>query len=165
MANRSVQHITLALLENLSHRARKNNRERLNHNFHQPRDIVQRFLNAIEPDSYVRPHRHIAPERDEVFLVLKGEGAVIIFDKNGMVENVYSLNTGKGQWGVDIPGGIYHTIISLEKNSVFYEIKPGPYNPDIDKGFADWAPEENTPAAREFLTTLKGQVENFTPSR
>jgi cupin fold WbuC family metalloprotein len=42
----------------------------MNYNFHQAEDCLQRFLNAIEPESYIRPHRHINPEREEIFLLI-----------------------------------------------------------------------------------------------
>ncbi|HBM54925.1 MAG TPA: hypothetical protein DDZ97_17635 [Deltaproteobacteria bacterium] len=43
-------------MSDLSQRARQHSRRRLNHNFHEPPDVVNRMLNAIEPDSYICPH-------------------------------------------------------------------------------------------------------------
>ncbi len=154
MAEKKAQPINQELLDNVSREAHQNPRRRKNYNFHQPQDVIQRFLNAIEPDSYIRPHRHVNPEKEEIFLVLKGKGAVVQFDELGNVEDVFYMDTRKGQWGVDIPGGVFHTIVSLEEKSVFYEIKSGPYNPNADKGFASWAPEEKTQEAKEYLEFL-----------
>ncbi|MBU3916841.1 WbuC family cupin fold metalloprotein [bacterium] len=151
MAEKKARPIDLKLLNLVSLQANQTPRGRKNFNFHQPEDAIQRFLNAIEPDSYIQPHRHVDPVREEIFLVLKGKGAVVLFDSVGTVEDVFYLDISKGEWGVDIPGGVYHTIVSLEENSVFYEIKSGPYNPDTDKEFASWAPDENTQEAKEYL--------------
>lgn len=153
--------ITNDLLTQVSQEAQTTPRKRKNYNFHQQEDKVQRFLNAIESDSYIRPHCHIHPSKDEVFLVLKGRGAVFIFDEQGYTQDIYELNTAKGLYGVDIPGGLYHTIVSLENGSVFYEIKEGPFDPQAAKYFAEWSPEEETVEATEYLNNLKKEAERI----
>ena len=61
-------------------------RRRLNHNLHAAPDLVQRFLNVLQPGTYVRPHRHL---RDipgagfECFLVLQGAIGLLLFDETG----------------------------------------------------------------------------------
>ena len=127
----------------------------MNYNFHQLEDPVQRFLNAIEPGSYVQPHRHKEPLRDEAFVILRGKGSVFIFDDQGNIQDYTVLNSKVGSFGVDIPGGVFHSILSLEKRSVFYEIKSGPYIPVADKDFATWAPKENSSEALLFLNNLE----------
>ncbi|MFH2132095.1 MAG: WbuC family cupin fold metalloprotein [bacterium] len=146
------------LLDSVGRKASESDRKRANFNFHQLPDPAQRFLNAIEPDSYIRPHRHIDPLKDEAFLVLKGRGAVIIFSDRGEIEEMIELDISKGRWGVDIPGGIYHTIVSLASGTIFYEVKPGPYDPSSDKGFAVWAPHEQTEDSVLYLQWLKEQI-------
>lgn len=159
MSKFKIQPIDITLLNKVRHKAVHSPRLRMNHNFHEPEDTVQRFLNAIEPGSYVRPHRHINPKKDEIFLVLTGKGAIVTFDNLGGVSAVYPLNPQKGYWGVDIEGGVYHTIVSLAPGSVFYEIKSGPFDPEADKGFADWAPEEKTEAAKTYLNQLEAEIQ------
>ena len=153
-----IQPIDRSLLQAVQQKALDSPRKRMNHNFHEPQDTVQRFLNAIEPGSYIRPHRHLNPVRDEIFLVLKGKGAVVVFDDLGRIETIHPLDTTEGYWGIDIEGGAYHTIVSLEEQSIFYEIKPGPYNPDADKGFAPWSPEENTEMVKPYLKKLEDKI-------
>ncbi len=164
MVKLNVSHIDQKLLDQVSLEAQKSKRGRMNYNFHQPTDAVQRFLNAIEPGSYICPHRHVSPERDETFLVLRGAGAVLVFSDKGDIIDIYMMNASEAQWGVDIPGGLYHSIVSLEKNSVFYEIKPGPYHPDTDKGFAQWAPAAHTPEAVDYLAHLEREIFIFSKS-
>ncbi|NIL99612.1 MAG: cupin fold metalloprotein, WbuC family [Acidobacteria bacterium] len=150
-----VTHIDDELLGAVTARAVDSPRRRMNHNFHQLEDAANRMLNAIEPDSYIRPHRHLTPPKDEGFLVLKGKGSCLIFDEQGTVTDVCTLDPLEGKWGVDIPAGVYHTILALDPNTVFYEVKPGPYVPASDKDFAPWAPLENTPEAVAYLEELR----------
>ena len=47
--------------------------------FHEFDEHVQRMLNAVEPGSYVRPHRHVNPVKPEAFVVLRGSVLVVRF--------------------------------------------------------------------------------------
>ena len=106
----SLVRIDQTLLSNLSQRARQHSRRRLTHNFHEPPDVVNRRLNAVEPYSYICPHRHHLLE--ESFLVLRGAGAVIVFTEVGEVEDILVLDSRRQCWGVEILAGRYHTILS-----------------------------------------------------
>ncbi|MBU2510257.1 WbuC family cupin fold metalloprotein [bacterium] len=161
MEKAKSQPINQSLLSSVVLKAKASPRKRVNHNFHQYQDPVQRFLNGIEPDSYIQPHRHIDPPKDEIFLVLKGRGAVVIFDDFGNLTEIHPLDISKGYWGIDIPGGVYHTIVSMEKESIFYEVKQGPYDPDTAKSFAPWSPEENSQNAVEYLENLKSKIKEY----
>ena len=133
----------------------------MNFNFHELDDPANRMLNAIEPDSYIRPHRHLHPPLDEAFIVLRGRGVVILFEERGSVEKILPLFAKTLHLGVDIPTGWYHTIISLETGSVFYEVKAGPYDPQRHKDFAPWTPPEDSPEAWEYLAYLKQQARSI----
>ena len=89
----SLVRIDQTLLSDLSQRARQHSRRRLNHNFHKPPDLVNRMLNAIEPDSYICPHRHQHPPLEESFLVLRGTESVIVFTEVGEVEDILVLDS------------------------------------------------------------------------
>ena len=49
---------------------------------------------------------------------------------------------------VQIPIGVWHDFVVLERNTAVLEIKPGPYVPNE---FADWAPEEGDATATRFV--------------
>ncbi len=49
------------LLDQVVKEARASERRRMNFNFHQLEDPANRMLNAIELESYIRPHRHLEP--------------------------------------------------------------------------------------------------------
>lgn len=65
--------IDRALIEQKIEDAKKNTRRREIHNFHSSdQEALHRMLNSIQPGSYIRPHRHLDPPKDEAFVLLKG---------------------------------------------------------------------------------------------
>ena len=143
------------IVEATSKKAGKSGRRRMNHNFHPVlEDPLQRMLNAVEPGTYIRPHKHEDPDKTEVFMVLRGRILVVEFDDAGNITDKIVLDASEGYYGAEIAPRTWHTIVSLEKGSVAYEVKNGPYNPIDDKNFAKWAPEEGDPKAAEFLEEL-----------
>lgn len=150
-----------SLMEQLVQEARISKRQRMNYNFHQLEDAANRMLNAIEPESYIQPHRHVEPPRDEAFLVLRGRGAILLFNDDGVVKHGFLLDSASENLGLDIPAGWYHTIVYLERGSVFCEVKAGPYEPMKSKEFATWAPPENALVAPAYLEKLKKIASRF----
>ncbi len=140
---------------NLQEAARSRERLRLNLNVH-PRldDPVQRLFNAMEPGTYVRPHRH-APDRWELFLILRGRAAVLEMDDHGTVTGRCDLAPAGASVAVEIPGGSWHTVVALDGGTLLFEVKPGPYAPLTDKDFAPWAPPEGAPGAAAFEVWLR----------
>jgi len=130
----------------------------MNHNFHSgPRDNPHRFLNVLLRGTYVQPHRHSDPPKAESFLLLEGEADVIIFDDAGAVTARYRLGTETPEgrlWGVDVPPGVWHTVLPRTERAVCFEVKPGPWEPANDKEFAAWAPAEGDPAAAAYAESL-----------
>lgn len=149
------------LLDKLTSIARQNPRLRQNHNLHEDyEDPCQRLINAIEPGSYIRPHRHLDPPRPETFVVLRGRLAAIIFREDGCIERVAMLTAGGQAIGVDIPPGVWHTVLSMEIGTIFFETKSGPYRPLCDKDWAPWAPMEGSAEARDYLQRLSAFCQN-----
>lgn len=131
--------------------SRKSPRRRANTNFHpQLFDPIQRFFNCLQPGSYVRPHRH-GPHRFELFVLLSGKAGILTFEDNGNVCEQLLLATDAAL-AVEIPGGVTHTVLALEEDTLLFEVKPGPYEELTDKDFAPWAPPEGDPACPWFLT-------------
>ena len=76
--------INEALLDETTGRAKQSPRLRMNYNFHEHLDDpVNRLLNALEPGTYLRPHRHLNPKKDEIFLLVLESGSVIYEIKEG----------------------------------------------------------------------------------
>jgi cupin fold WbuC family metalloprotein len=141
-------------LDQLSQEARRSPRLRKNLNLH-PRELstCHRFLNAIEPGSYIRPHRHLDPEKDETLVVVRGALGVASFDETGAITGQVLLRP-EGPMVVDLPHGQYHCALALEGGTVFLETKAGPYLPLSDQEKAPFAPEEDSPEAAEFVRRM-----------
>jgi len=143
------------LLDPVSAEANLHPRRRKNYNFHKEySDILQRLLNAMEPLTYIQPHKHQDPDKREVFIALRGRILVVEFDETGNVSDHVILDPVNGSYGAEIPEKTYHTIVSLESGTVAYELKDGPYSPVDDKNFASWAPKEGTREALSYLEEL-----------
>lgn len=144
--------------------ALNNSRKREIHNFHdQDSDNLQRMLNTIAPGSYVRPHWHLNPPKSESFVVLKGSIGFVVFEDDGAVkkENCIVVDSKKGIYAVNIRPGVYHTFFALEEETVVFEVKPGPYDPNADKGYADWAPAEGTIEGQKYLKDLEAKFKKI----
>lgn len=154
--------VSLKLLSELSQKAALLPRKRLNLNFHEElSDPINRMLNAFEPGTYIPPHKHENPDKREVFIVLRGRLVMVIFDGRGNPTDFILLDPQKGTYALEIPTGIWHSVISLESGTVVYEIKDGPYLPVSDKNFAVWAPKEGDPNCVDYLAQLTEQYYSF----
>lgn len=153
-----VKLISAPLFATVAALAGESPRLRMNHNFHSgAADNPHRFLNVLLRGTYIRPHRHLDPPKSESFLVLEGVADVILFDDQGSVTARYELGSGAPEsrvWGVDLPPGVWHTILPRTERVVCFEVKPGPWIPATDKEFADWAPGENEPGAAAYCEGL-----------
>jgi len=144
---RDVVLLERADLMRLSGEARLSPRRRRNRNLHEMDDVVHRLFNAIEPGSYVRPHRHLSPPKTETMVVVSGRLGLLVFDGDGAVLETASLEAGGDTFGVDVPAGAWHSFISLAPGTVVFEAKEGPYVPSGGADSAPWAPEEGAPEA------------------
>lgn len=141
-----MKHILLEQLADLSARAAASPRLRANWNLHPTlEDPIQRLMNALEPGTYVRPHRHEG-DRWELFLALVGRAVVLSFDEAGRVSDRAEISSGGPSRGVEIPCGTWHTVAALDPGTVVFEVKPGPYLPPGENDFAAWAPPEGDAA-------------------
>jgi cupin fold WbuC family metalloprotein len=138
--------IDVSRLDDLAASAAASERRRVHLNLHDSlEEPVQRLLIALEPGTYLRPHRHTTPPKWELFAVLRGALAVLTFDDDGVVLDRYELNAGATSV-IEIPPGTWHTLLAL-RSSIVIEVKQGPYMPLTDKDFAAWGPAEGDAAA------------------
>lgn len=149
--------IDKALLDLVSAQAVKNQRLRMNYNFHrQLDDPLNRLLNAMEPGSYFPPHRHKNPDKEEIFMVLRGSVLVIIFDNDGSVVSSTEVSPEKEVYGMEIEAGIWHSLIVLEPGTVVYEVKKGPYVPLTPDNIAPWAPDPaDKEKVKEYMNSIR----------
>jgi cupin fold WbuC family metalloprotein len=147
--------INRQLASSVSEEAKNTARLRKNHNFHTDyEDPVNRMLNAFEPGTYIRPHKHESPDKCEVFIILTGKALVLQFDDEGTIKKHAILDNARGVYGVEIAPREWHSILSLASGTVLFEVKPGPYAPISDKNFASWAPAEGSPESPAYLSSI-----------
>lgn len=154
-----MQFIDDRLLDAASARARASARRRHMHNLHRDyAEPLQRMVNALEPDTYVPPHRHAKADEVEVFVALRGRLGVLEFDDGGEVRRAFILDPAGPTRGLEVPAGVWHTILALDPGVVVFEAKAGPYEPDRAKMPAPWAPPEGDPRAPAYLARLRAAV-------
>ncbi|MDR0865637.1 MAG: WbuC family cupin fold metalloprotein [Candidatus Symbiothrix sp.] len=125
-----IQIIDRSLLDQTSAKAISNERLRMNYNIHTELiDPVNRMLNALEPGTVLPIHRHLHPYKNETFIILRGELDVLLYKDDGSLLDCVTLNASKGNYGIDIPGNVWHSLDVKESGTVVFEVKQGPYSP------------------------------------
>ena len=132
----NVQLINKELLAELHRKAAEAERLRMNFDLRTTtEDGSQRMLNALEVGTKVPIHRH--EETSETVVCLQGRLDVIFYadlpnmDAGGPGREFQEtfrteLCPAKGQYGVQIPKGAWHTIEVFEESTIF-ESKDGKY--------------------------------------
>ncbi len=152
--------ITADYLDDLSGQAHKSPRKRQHLNIHEDyQDPCQRLFNALEPETYIRPHRHSSDPKTELLIAVRGLMSLVVFNEDGTINWVLRFGTNhkiKGlALGAEISPNTWHTVIALESGSVLLEVKAGPFDPSLPKDLAPWAPEEGADATLSYLDQLK----------
>lgn len=151
MQTPAIKYLDDPLIKALSARADAADRRRVVHRFHDAlSDPVQRFLNVMQPGSYVRPHRHDDPAKWEMIVVLAGRLAFLVTSADGIVLQRIELDAMGPVRGIEVPAGVWHTSAVLAPDTALLEIKRGPYQQSADKDFADWAPAEGDAACDRY---------------
>lgn len=133
-----IQLINKELLTALQLQAQSS--ERLRQNFDlrtTPEDGSQRMLNVLEPNTQVPIHRHT--DTAETTICLKGRLDIIFYEE---LPNMDAGGPGrefkeffrtelcpaKGNYGIQIPLGVWHTV-EVKEPSCIFEAKDGAYAP------------------------------------
>ena len=117
---------------------------------------VQRLLNFLQPGTYIRPHCHLLEHATESVCLLGGHLEILIFNPQGSIRTRHHLTTTSPL--IDIEPGVWYGMIVHAPDTVIFEVKKGPYNPETDKKFASWSPEEDSPNVKDFLARLKSDA-------
>jgi cupin fold WbuC family metalloprotein len=129
-------------------------RQRMNHNLHTELiDPINRFVNAGIAGTYVRPHRHHT-WKWEMVSMLQGGSDLVLFTESGTIRSRLAISS-ENVAVAEIPGGVWHSVVFHEPSAVILEVKPGPYEPQDDKVFAEWAPQEGHPTVTSFVRWLE----------
>lgn len=121
--------ITQAFLDSISEQAKASPRLRMNYDLRNSEDdSSQRMLNAIEPGSPERIHRH--QHTSETVVCLRGRVVEEFYDELERIctESVVLTPNGPNV-AVNIPAGQWHSIRAVESGSVVLSCKDGRYEP------------------------------------
>ena len=120
--------ITREILDSLTSQSKSSPRLRMNMDLrNSPEDRSQRMLNAIEPDSPLPVHRHMASS--ETVVCLRGHLRELYYNDVGEVVEAIDLTPGGDVAALCIPAGQWHTVEVLESGTVILECKDGPWTP------------------------------------
>jgi cupin fold WbuC family metalloprotein len=137
--NDNMKQITPHDLTAMSEQAATAPRLRANKNLHaELSDPVQRLAIAMEPGTYIRPHRH--PHTWELLTPLRGRFVVLQFDEQGVVTQRTLL--GEETKVLEMNAATWHAVLSLDAGGVIFEVKQGPYQPLAEADCMTWAPAE-----------------------
>lgn len=153
----------IALLRQAARQAPKR-RARINaHPAHD--DALHEMIIAIEPASYVRPHRH--PGKSEAFHIIEGEVDIVIFRDDGAIEQIVSLGEkgGTKPFYYRMSEARFHTLVIRSDLLIVHEITNGPFRPEGTM-YAAFAPGDDDPAASAaFQADLVERIAAFRENR
>lgn len=90
-------------------------------------DSSQRMLNVLLCDTVIPIHRHT--DTSETVVICRGAIREEFFDDKGQKTDEFILRAGGDCPAVQVPKGVYHTLVCLEDGSVIFEAKDGAYDP------------------------------------
>jgi cupin fold WbuC family metalloprotein len=135
--------------------SRESERKRIIYPLHRKQNApVQRMLNFLQPGTYIRPHLHPRDGATESMFVMQGAIDFIVYDENGVVKSVQRCKAKGDRYLIDIEPKVWHSFIVQEPDTILFEVKMGPYDEKLDKQFASWAPDENTPEVEAYMDEL-----------
>lgn len=150
-----IQIIDSDLIGNLITKAKQAERKRTNHNFHEQKEVYQRFLNVLSKNTYISPHRHLSDPKPETFVVLEGEIGFLIFSEDGKIQETHKLSSNGPKRGIDLQPGVWHSLVCLSDVAVCFEGKSGPYDPTVDKEFHPSYPLEGDPNVTQTIQSFE----------
>ena len=134
-----MKQITAHDLTDMSEQAAKVARLRAHRTLHDElSEPVQRLAIAMEPGTYIRPHRH--PQTWELLTPLRGRFVVLQFNEEGVVTQRTLL--GEETKVLEMPAFTWHAVLSVDPGGVVFEVKQGPYQSLSEEDCMHWAPPE-----------------------
>ena len=121
--------INQSLLNQLTEQAKASPRLRMNFDLRNSEDDgSQRMLNAIEPGSPERIHRH--QHTSETVVCIRGRVVEEFYDELERICTDSIVLTPNGpNVAINIPAGQWHSIRAVESGSVVLAVKDGKYEP------------------------------------
>ncbi len=121
-------------------------------------DALHEMIIAIDPASYIRPHKH--PAKSEAFHIVEGEVDIVVFTDDGEIDRVVELGApgGARSFYYRMSEPFFHTLIIRSDLLIVHEITNGPFRPEGTM-FAGFAPEDkDTEKAAAYQADLLRRV-------
>jgi len=119
------------------------------------------MVNSGHSDTYLGPHRHGKHVKLEIFIALRGRGALLTFSDEGRVTSCVVLDEKGPIKMVEVPPQHWHSFVVLSEEASFLEIVEGKYDPIKHKELPAWAPPEGSTEVPGYLAKLKKIVSEF----
>lgn len=150
-----VSPMTLTMVGNLLSQSRESPRKRMLQPLHKSHEAgVHKMFNALQPGTYIPPHRHLHPPKTETLLVISGSLLFVRFNEDGTVDSHTLIQPGTEIFGIDVQPDVYHTFVALKPDTLIFEVKDGPYEQASDKDMPEWAPAEGSEEAEPYMLEL-----------
>lgn len=135
--------------------SRESERKRMILPIHRKQDSeVQRLVNFLQPETYIRPHKHPLDHATESIILLKGSIRFFTFDDEGNVLTDQVVTSIPIPGVLDIEPNVWHSFLVLEEDTILFECKKGPYDAKTDKEFAKWSPSEGHQTVEQWMKKL-----------
>lgn len=119
-----------------------------------PNNILQEMFIVRTKDEYFRPDKHFGIP--ETHLLLKGEEAIVLFKDSGEIDDIVFFNNSIVAYRINKP--VYHTMVALTDAAVDYEVRPGPFLPEMCE-YPEWAPTyEEKDKIEIFMNKIKSEI-------
>lgn len=116
------------LFDTIREKAEDSPRRRMNYDLRtSPEDSSQRMLNVLMCDTVIPIHCHT--DTSETVVICRGTVREELYDEHGHKTAEFTLRAGGDCPGVQVPKGVFHTVVCLEDGSVIFEAKDGAYDP------------------------------------
>jgi cupin fold WbuC family metalloprotein len=143
-------------VEELVLAAEESPRKRVHFCFHDSNESdIHKLYIASQPGSYIRPHRHVGDGRWEMLTIIQGAGILFIFDGDGNILSKTVLSLAGDVYSVELNENVWHAFVTTARDTIFQEVKAGPYIKPSPNDFAAWSPQEGDSGVPQFIDDLK----------
>ena len=150
-----MKRVDQEIIDRLCREAAASPRRRAHLNLHEDlEEDVQRLLIAMQPGTYIRPHRHPEAYKKETLVILQGQCTCFTFAEDGSIADSITLDPNSSIHLCEIPDLEWHNVVCLTNDTVMLEFKRGPYVPLAPENFAPWAPEEGSSNGPDYVKSL-----------
>ena len=116
-------------------------------------EMPQRFVNCMSANSYIRPHLHENNNQWELVIWVSGEMLVLIFNEDGSISKRIEFGQDKNRI-VEIRQNQYHAFVPMS-DCAYFEVRNCKFDPDSDRRYAAWAPDEASAGVDDFFAWMK----------